>query len=199
MGERLGVCVIIRKSRKLVLKGKEPRSSDDTCLAHAAAKRLAQALRTVDERARAGEDRPNRRAEAFAQTERDRVSASNEVGNRRVRCDTCVRKPRAVDVKLQARVGAQRLDIADERQRQHAAAARIVRVLERHEPRARVVRVVGTHGVRDVRKLNRPVRLVWDRVEPYAHVRCCQVCVRVHRSKCTVSRCVFCKYGCSER
>ena len=114
----------------------EPRGAHDAALPDAAAEHLAQPPGPVDERRRAGDHRPHRRAEALRQAHAHGVGARRQLVRRDLERGGGVPDPRAVEVHGQpgvARRGHQRAVLVDAGD---GPARAVVGVLEAEQRRA---------------------------------------------------------------
>ena len=82
LGEAARVGVILGQPRDVVLERVEAGGGEDAGLAHAAAEHLAPAVRAVDERLRAREQRADRRAEPLGQADADGVERRRQLAAR---------------------------------------------------------------------------------------------------------------------
>ena len=104
---------------------------------------FAQAPGFANERRVAGQNRSNRRREAFGQTELHRIDMLGNLTHIGAQGDGCIEQTGAVEVNLEARFVGKCLDLGHIAGLDDDAAHAAVRVLEADEPRQRRMQIVG--------------------------------------------------------
>lgn len=92
--------MIFRQPVNHLLKRDNPGSREYARLAHTAAQLLADTVRALDEVSGAADNRANRRAQTFAQAERDRVSRLHQHVGGGVQSGSGIENARAVDMQV---------------------------------------------------------------------------------------------------
>src|SRR5436305_607996 len=90
--------MVLREALDMMLEGVQRAGRRDACLTHAAAKQLAYAARLHDQLARPGECRANRRSQALAEADGDRIEVPGPLPGGDVGGDNGVPQARAVEV-----------------------------------------------------------------------------------------------------
>src|SRR6267378_827739 len=145
LGQPPRVGVIVGQTLDVMPERVDAARGDDAGLAHGAAHLLLAAPRLVDERARAGHGRADRRAEALGEIDPRRVERRREVAGGHAAGDDGVHEPRPVEMRRQPVPARRRRDLVDARERPHRAAAEIARLLHPQEPAPREVAIRRPH------------------------------------------------------
>ena len=140
-GEAARIRVVVREALDVVVEGIESRRGHDSCLTHGATEEMLEAPRLRHPLPRAGDEGPERAAEALREAERHGVGLAPV---RRRRCPARhdrVHEPGAVEVDdepVPARLRGDRRDLLE---RPHAPARAVVRVLHAQDAGRRHVEV----------------------------------------------------------
>ena len=104
--ERQSLCtpVVVREPVDVVLERVDARGCDDPCLAHRAAEEVLEPARVPHHLGLPGQDGAERAAEAFRETERDRVEASADLSGVDPGRDGSIHQARAVEVEAQVQL-----------------------------------------------------------------------------------------------
>src|SRR5207237_6381036 len=115
---------------------------NDSGLPHRSAELVLEAPRLLHQLVRAGDERAERTAEPFRETERDRVELPGDHSRRNGARDRRVQDARAVEMNRELELTARGDQRPDLLERPDPATGGVVRVLDRDNPGPRRVRVV---------------------------------------------------------
>ncbi len=146
--ETSGARVVVGEPVDMVVEGVDARSGDDSRLAHRATEEVLLAPGTLDQLARAGEERAERAAEPLGETERDGVEARGEDRGCDAERGGGVQEPCAVQVHRKPELSGGRDDVFQLGEWPDAAARVVVGVLYRDDRRTLVgeLRARGCRG-----------------------------------------------------
>ncbi len=143
LAEPPGARMVVGEALDVVVEGVEARRGDDSGLAHRAAETVLLDPRLRHQRGRARDDRTERAAEPFGETERDGVEEPPHLRRGDTERNGRIREPRPVEMHTEAELPRGLHDCAQPVERPNRASGAVVRVLDRDHGCARDVEPVG--------------------------------------------------------
>src|SRR5439155_13225005 len=143
LGQSPGPHVVVGEPRDVVVEGVDAGRRNDSGLPHRSAELVLETPRLLHQLVRAGDERPERAAEAFRETECDRVELPGDVGRRNTARDRRVQDTGAVKMDGELELPARRDQRTDLLERPDPATGSVVRVFDRDDPGPWRVRVVA--------------------------------------------------------